>query len=161
MASGLDKQFARIEDKLKGAVEEIALEVIGYANWQIHKPITEEGAMSSIGSPVDTGDYIGSHSVSVGSATGGAIALDDMDAVTGQLRGQGFTLGKSAVLFNPLSYARDLENKPSPLRKTSGEIYENAALNAVQNVKEQGQTLINRYVQKYNIATPEKIEAKI
>ncbi len=147
----LERQFAALEKRLTDSVKQIAVAATTEMEWSVTKRVTERGAFSAFGSPVDTGFYAKNHNVAFGTPDRSVSAKDiGSEDVSGILREM--KLGQPIFITNSVSYARALQDAPSPLEKTSGDMYLNAAEFAVASM--------NNYGKKEAVASVKKTPAR-
>lgn len=159
--SELDRQFKQLFAKIEDSIKEVVIDTGESVMWSVTKRIRDKEAMSAIGSPVDTGLYSENHNIAVG-APDPSIASKNMDEQDVRPAVKNMKLGQSLYISNNLSYAERLQELPSPLEKTSGDMYQNAADYTVASMVNYGKrNACKNVAMKFSPAKTHKIEVKL
>lgn len=156
----LDDQFKRLEEKIRKTVVTVAVDVAQNASMSVKMPVTERGAMSPFGSPVDTGLYQKSHNISLNTPES-KMGADEDEVTELSNASKSMKLGDTIIITNAVPYAKDLNLAPSPLRKTRGGMYLNAARAAVQFTKSDLPEICKAVGARFAPARTHKIEVKL
>ncbi len=156
----LDAQFKRLEAKIRKSVVAVAVDVAQNAVLSVSMPVTEAQTMSPFGSPVDTGFYQKSHTVSLNQADNRTGLNEDHNSELADIT-RAMNLGDSIIIANAVEYAEKLDRRPSPLRKTRGKMYENAAKLAIQITNSEKEEIGRAIARAFAPVRIHKIEVKL